>query len=87
MHSCLTVECITSSLHFLQHCRSVFQSISFNLIRSHPPLWTLQPILVSICLELTIWALVAPGKFFEPGKFATQLISPQLFTFKMLTMS
>ena len=37
MHLCLTVECIASSLQFLQHCLSVFQSISFNLIRSHPP--------------------------------------------------
>ena len=37
MHLCLTVECIASSLHFLQHCLSVFQSISFNQIRSHPP--------------------------------------------------
>ena len=37
MHLCLTVECIASSLHFLQHSLSVFQSISFNLIRSHPP--------------------------------------------------
>ena len=43
MHLCLTVECIASSLEciasslqFLQHCLSVFQSISFNLIRSHP---------------------------------------------------
>ena len=31
------MECIASSLHFLQHCLSAFQSISFNLIRSHPP--------------------------------------------------
>ena len=33
MHLCLTVECIASSLHFLQHRLSVLQSISFNLIR------------------------------------------------------
>ena len=33
----MTVECITSSLHFLQHCLSVFNSISVNLIRSPPP--------------------------------------------------
>ena len=37
MHFCLTVECIASSLQFLQHCLSVFQSISFNLIRPPPP--------------------------------------------------
>ena len=37
VHLCLTVECIASSLHFLQHCLSVFQSISFHLSRSHPP--------------------------------------------------
>ena len=42
-----------------------------------PPTW----------LELAIWALAAPGKFFEPGKFAKHLISLHLFTFKMLTMS
>ena len=37
MHLCLTVECITSSLQFLQHCLSAFLSISFNPIRSHTP--------------------------------------------------
>ena len=52
-----------------------------------PPLWTRQPILVSTWLDLAIQVLAAPGKFFEPGKFAKHLISPYLFTFKMLTMS
>ena len=42
---------------------------------------------VSTCLELTIWAPAAPGKFFEPGKFATHLIFLHLFTFKMLTIN
>ena len=51
----------------------------------HPP-WTPQPILVSTWLELAIWALAAPGKFFQPGKLAKHLISPNLFTFKMVTM-
>ena len=36
MHLCLAMECIASSLQFLQHCLSVFQSISFNLIWSPP---------------------------------------------------
>ena len=53
-----------------------------------PPLFlTPQPIVVSTWLELAIWALAAPGKFFERGKFANHLISPHLFTFKMVTMS
>ena len=53
-----------------------------------PPLWTPQPIIVSPWPELASWAPTAPGNFlFEPGKFATRLISPHLFTFKMLTMS
>ena len=51
-----------------------------------PSLSTPQPILVSTWLELATWALVAPGNFFEPGKFAKHLISPPLFAFKMLTM-
>ena len=31
------MQCIASSLQFLQHCLSVFQSISFNLSRFHSP--------------------------------------------------
>ena len=52
-----------------------------------PPLWTPQPILVSTWFELATWVLAAPRKFFQRGKFAQHLISPHLFTFKMLTMS
>ena len=38
MHLCLTEECISSSLQFLQHCLPVFLSIQSNqLIRSQPP--------------------------------------------------
>ena len=37
-----------------------------------PPPLAPQPTLVSTWLELAIWALVAPGIFFEPGKFAKQ---------------
>ena len=44
------------------------------------------PTHIGAWLELAIWALVAPGNF-EPGKFAKHLISPHLFTLKMLTMS
>ena len=37
MQLCITVECITSSLQFLQHCLSVFLLFISNiLIRSHP---------------------------------------------------
>ena len=46
-----------------------------------PPCGPPQPILVSTCLELATWAPLVPGKF------ATHLSSPHLFTFKMLTMS
>ena len=52
----------------------------------NPPLWTPQPMLVSTSSELANWAPTAPGIFFEHGKFATHLIPPHLFTFKMLTM-
>ena len=41
----------------------------------------------SASLELATWALAAPGKFFEPEKFARHLNFPHLFTFKLLTMS
>ena len=38
MHLCRTVECIASSLQFLQHCLSVFLSLQSNQpIRSPPP--------------------------------------------------
>ena len=37
MHLCLTVECSTSSLHFLQHCVSVFASLRSNPLITHPP--------------------------------------------------
>ena len=52
-----------------------------------PPSAPPQPILASTWLELTTWAQRRPENFFEPGTFATHLISPHLFTFKMLTMS
>ena len=43
MHLCLTVECIASSLHFLQHCLSDFQSILSNLICPPPFLFSPPP--------------------------------------------
>ena len=55
MHLCLTVGCIASGLQFLQHCLSVFQSMSFNLIGSHPPAC----VLCSMLLPL-LWILVDP---------------------------
>ena len=42
---------------------------------------------VAIPGEVATWAPTAQKFFLEPGKFATHLISPLLFTFKMLTMT
>ena len=66
---------------------TMIMSLSPITVSPPPPPWSPQPILVSTWLELAIWALAVLGNCFEPAKFAKHLISPHLFTFKMLQMS